>query len=233
MKPNPYLEEAPVTKPNPYLEETLISKPNPYLPYEPGGMPGVTIGIVTDNKDEQGLARVKLRFPRLTDDQDGCWARLVASMAGKERGTFFLPEVGDEVLVAFEHGDVGRPYVLGALWGGKDKPPGTNSDGKNNLRFIKSRSGHVIRLDDTDGKEKIEIIDKDGKQKIVIDTSGKKITIESGQDIEIQAPNGKITLNADTLEIKAKSHAKITANGLTIDGNPGNTDVKGKTVNLN
>jgi hypothetical protein len=115
-----------------------------------------------------------------------------------------------------------------------DKPPDTNADGKNNLRFIKSRSGHLVRLDDTDGSEKIEIIDKSGNNKIVIDTSGNKITIQSDKDIDIQAPNGKITLNATNLEITTSSDAKITAQGgVKIDGSPGNTDIKGSTVNLN
>ncbi len=137
------------------------------------------------------------------------------------------------MLVAFEFGDPARPYVLGALWNGKDQPPATNSDGKNNLRFIKSRSGHLIRLDDTDGAEKIEIIDKSGANKIVIDTSGKSITIESGQDININAPNGTITLSATNVEIKTSSDVKINAGGdLDIQAS-GSTDVKGSTINLN
>ena len=195
---------------------------------------GVVPGIVIDNQDPQGLARVKVKVPSLSGDEIGQWARVAVLMAGDQRGTFFLPEVGDEVLLAFEHGDISRPYILGALWNGQDKPPDTNSDGKNNLRFIKSRSGHILRFDDTDGSEKIEIIDKSGNNKIVIDTSGKKITIQSDQDIDIQAPNGKITLNAKNLEITTSSDAKITAQGgVAIDGSPGNTDIKGSTVNLN
>ncbi len=73
-------------------------------------------------------------------------------MAGAGRGLYILPEVDDEVLVAFEHGNPSTPYVLGGLWNGKDKPPEANSDGKNNMRVLKSRSGHVIRLDDTAGR---------------------------------------------------------------------------------
>lgn len=194
---------------------------------------GVVAGIVTDNKDPQGLGRVKVKVPSLSNEEIGPWARVATLMAGDQRGTFFLPEIDDEVLIAFEFGDVARPYVLGALWNGKDKPPATNSDGKNNLRFIKSRSGHLIRLDDTDGSEKVEIIDKSGANKIVIDTSGKTITIESDKDININAPNGKITLKATDVEIKTSSDAKIKAGGNLDMESSGSCDIKGSTINLN
>ena len=114
---------------------------------------GLVVGVVTNNQDPDGLGRVKVRFPWLSDDEESHWARIAVPMGGKERGTYFLPEVDDEVLVAFEHGSPSFPYVLGALWNGKDVPPTTNDDGKNNLRLIKSRSGHVIKLNDEDGKE--------------------------------------------------------------------------------
>src|SRR5205085_2988322 len=125
---------------------------------------GVVVGVVTNNQDDpDGLGRVKVKFPWLSNDEESFWARVAVPMAGKERGFYFLPEVEDEVLVAFEHGDPRFPYVLGSLWNGQDKPPEKN-DGKNNVRVIKSRSGHVIRLNDEDGKEKIESIDKSGKK---------------------------------------------------------------------
>jgi len=100
---------------------------------------GVTVGIVTNNKDPDGLGRVKATLPWMADQIETDWARVVTPMAGGSRGVYFLPEVDDEVLVAFEHGDPGSPYVLGGLWNGKDKPPESNSDGKNDLRTIKSR----------------------------------------------------------------------------------------------
>src|SRR5204862_7721429 len=115
--------------------------------------------------------RVKVRFPWLSNDDESRWARVAATMAGNDRGVYLLPEVEDEVLVAFEHGDISFPYVVGSLWNGKDAPPATNDDGKNNIRVIKSRSGHVVRLNDEDGKETIEIIDKSEKNSIVIDTA--------------------------------------------------------------
>jgi uncharacterized protein involved in type VI secretion and phage assembly len=133
---------------------------------EPGRFFGVVVGIVTNNQDSGGMARVRVKFPWLSDDNESWWARIAVPMGGNGRGTYFLPEVDDEVLVAFEHGDVRSPYVIGALWNGKDAPPTTNSDGQNNIRVIHSRSGHLIRLDDTNGNEKIEVIDKTGGNKI-------------------------------------------------------------------
>ena len=194
---------------------------------------GVAIGIVTDNKDPQGMGRVKVRLPALLGDDSDLWARIATLMAGKDRGTFFLPEVDDEVLVAFEHGDVSRPYILGALWNGKDTPPEDNADGKNNLRLIKSRSGHLIRLDDSDGKEKIEIIDKSGNNSIVIDTSNKTITVTSAKDITLDASQGTIKLSAQTIELSSASNSKIKADGqLTLEA-ASTTTIKGATVNIN
>jgi len=194
---------------------------------------GVAIALVIDNKDPQGLGRVRLRFPALSDDEIGLWARIAVLMAGADRGTFFLPEIGDEVLVAFEFGDISRPYVLGGLWNGKDKPPETNADGKNNLRLMKSRSGHLIRLDDSDGAEKIEIIDKSGGNSVTIDTASNAITITSAADVTIDAPQGTIKLNAQKIEITSSADVEIKAQAnLTLEAS-GNTTLKGTVVNIN
>ncbi len=195
---------------------------------------GVTIGVVIENKDPNGLAQIQIKLPAASDDEMGHWARLAMPMAGSGRGMFFLPEKGDEVLVAFEQGDITRPFIIGALWNGKDKPPDTNSDGKNNLRFIQSRSGHIVRLDDTDGSEKIEIIDKSGNNSITFDTSSNTITIKSDQDITLEAPKGTIKLDAQKVEISASDTVEMTGQGgVTVDGTPGTTAVKGSTVNIN
>jgi uncharacterized protein involved in type VI secretion and phage assembly len=157
---------------------------------------GVVVGIVTNNSDDKHPGCVRLTFPWLNDSDESNWARLCSFMAGPDRGALFLPEVGDEVLVAFEHGDPRFPYVLGALWNGKDKPP----QGNNDVRVIKSRSGSVIRLTDAHGAEKIEITDKDGNA-ITIDSAADKITLS--------APNGTIRLEAMKIEIEAKTTATL------------------------
>lgn len=119
----------------------------------------IVIGLVTDNTDPEGLARVKVKYPHLTEDHASHWVRLSSPMAGPGRGIEYLPEVDDEVLVAFEHGDIRRPYILGALWNGKDHPPMPNSEavrgGKVVRRITKTRTGHKMLFDDGEGQIRI------------------------------------------------------------------------------
>jgi uncharacterized protein involved in type VI secretion and phage assembly len=194
---------------------------------------GVTIAEVTNNKDEAKLGRVKVKFPWLSDTDESFWARVLTPMAGGDRGMYFLPEVGDEVLVAFEHGNIEFPYILGALWNGKDKPPETNEDGKNNKRTIKSRSGHTITLDDTDGEEKIEIFDKSKKNSIVMNTKENTITISAEADITIQSSNGKLILSGKEIQLDSKGDVKIKASqNMNIEAGS-QLDIKGQMVNIN
>ena len=191
---------------------------------------GVTIGTVTNNKDEEGLGRVKVQLPRISDTDESYWARVLTPMAGKERGIYFLPEVDDEVLVAFDQGDINYPYILGGLWNGKDKPPATNDDGKNNQRLIKSRSGHQIILDDTKDAEKIIIRDSTGKNEIAIDSKNNSMTVKVEQDFTIEAKGkiniktsgGDIAIECNNLKIQAKQNCEIKANGnCNIEANAG------------
>ena len=194
---------------------------------------GVVAGIVTNNKDTEKLGRVKVKIPRLSGEDESNWARVISFMAGKERGAFFLPEVDDEVLVAFEYGDINMPYVIGSLWNGKDVPPENNSDGKNNIRMIRSRSGHVITLDDSDGSEQIKIMDKTQKNMIIIDAKNNTISITSDKDIELSAPNGKVTIEAMDIETKSTASTKIEAtSGVDVKAS-GNLNIKGAMVNIN
>ena len=196
---------------------------------------GVMIGIVTNNEDPDGLGRVKLRFPWLSEEHESNWARVLSPMAGNDRGLYTLPEVDDEVLVAFEHGRVEFPYVLGSLWNGKDKPPGQNDGGKNNVRALKSRSGHTISLDDTDGEEKIEIVDAQGKESIVFNTAENTITITAEKDVVIESKNGKVQITAKTgVEIKSQDGPGTFEAGGNVDVKSGaNVNVKGSVINLN
>jgi phage baseplate assembly protein V len=194
---------------------------------------GVTIGIVTNNKDPDGLGRVKTSLPWMADQVESDWARVVTPMAGAGRGIYFLPEVNDEVLVAFEHGNPDTPYVLGGLWNGKDKPPESNSDGKNDRRAIRSRSGNVIRLSDTDGDAKIEIIDSSGKNTIVISAKNNSITITAASDVTIQSNNGKLKLSGNGVEITSTSTVKVEASQSMDLKSSGQLNVKGTVVNIN
>jgi len=194
---------------------------------------GVTIAKVINNKDDpEKIGRVQIEFPG-RGKPDNIWAWVVSPMAGNNKGFFFLPDVDDAVLVAFEHGDINQPYILGVLWNEKDKPPGKNQNGENNIKMLRSRSGHVIRMDDTKGKEKIEIIDKAENNKIIIDTAENKISIISKKDIEISAPAGKLTITAKEIEVTSSTTAKIEANaGMDLNAS-GNITIKGALVNIN
>lgn len=197
---------------------------------------GVVVGVVTNNQDPDGMGRVKVRFPSLSEDHESNWARMVAPMAGNDRGFYTLPELEDEVLVAFENGNVERPYVLGALWNGKDKLPANNDDGDNNVRVFKSRSGHVIRLDDTAGAEKIEIVDGAGKESLVLDTAANTITLTAEMDVVIESRNGMVKLTGKKgVEITAPDGpGKLeTGKDLSVTSSGGNVDVKGSIINLN
>jgi len=208
------------------LLQSLVGPSNPE-----GRFYGVAVGVVTNNQDPEGLGRVKVRFPWLSDEDESHWARVLTPMAGNERGLYFLPEVDDEVLVAFQHGDIRFPYILGALWNGKDKPPESNN-GANNLRTIKSRSGHIIRLDDTADAEKIEIIDKN-KNSIIVNTAKNTITVAADADITIQSTKGKLILQGNGIEMKSQAGVQVEASqGMELKAGS-QLNIKGSVVNIN
>ena len=178
---------------------------------------GVAFAVVTNNKDPDGLGRVKVAFPWLDAAVESAWARVVTPMAGRQRGLYFLPEVDDEVLVAFEHGSPNAPYVLGGLWNGKDKPPESNADGKNNLRAIRSRSGHVVRFVDTAGEERIEIVDAGGADSIVISKKDNSITVKARSAVTVES-GGAVTVKANG-DITIEARGKLVLKGATVDIN--------------
>lgn len=193
---------------------------------EPGLIRGVSVGVVAQNKDPEGLGRVKIKFPWRENPDESHWARMAVPMAGKERGTWFLPEVGDEVLVACDAERVEHPYVLGALWNGQEPPPETNSDGKNDIRKIRSRSGHEIIFDDG-SQGRIDIHLKDKKRQVLLDPDGILIKDDSGNEIEIKSlpgtitikSNSKLSIQSKVIDIKADASMTLQATGtLTIQG---------------
>ena len=193
---------------------------------------GIAIGLVTSNEDPDGLGRVKVKFPWLSDKETSHWARIATPSAGNERGIFFLPEVHDEVLVGFAHGMMDQPYILGSLWNGVDKPPVAKAE-STKVRMIKSTSGHVVKLDDTEDAEKIEIIDKKGTNIITIDSATDSITIQAAADITIQASDGKLVLSGKGVEINSQAAVAITADqGMDIKAAQ-TLNIKGQTVNIN
>lgn len=202
-----------------------------------GVMRGVAVGIVTNNEDPEKLSRVKLTFPWREAEDESYWARIATTMAGTERGTYFLPEVGDEVLVGFENGDIHYPYVLGALWNGKEKPPEDNADGRNDVRKIRSRSGHEIVLDDAESEGNVEIRTNAGHRVVLDDSTGReKVSIEdkTGQDrIEFDAvgrslditAGAKLSVTAPMIEIKGDASVSVESSGIL--------SLKGAIIKLN
>jgi uncharacterized protein involved in type VI secretion and phage assembly len=180
---------------------------------------GVYPGIVTDNQDPDGQGRVRVRLPWAPgvggSDYD-VWARLATLMAGADRGTWFIPDPDDEVLVVFEAGDVRRPYVIGGLWNGRDAAPESIA-ADNTVKSLTSRNGVKVTLDDRDGQEaltletpggqtvtlsdgpgKVEIVDANGNS-VTLDSSG--VTITSSGTVSVQASTvdvsaGSVTVNA-------------------------------------
>lgn len=200
--------------------------------HESGGyIKGVALALVTQNKDDESQCRVKVSYPWHENPRDSYWARLAMPMAGASRGMMFIPEVGDEVLVAFEREDLRFPYILGALWNGKDKPPLANDDGKNDKRILTSRKKHHLLFDDgTQGV--VELAHVKGRR-ITIDDNGILITDENGNQVQIDSTSGAMTL-------KASGALKISATTISIEASAtlslkasATLTVQGALVNIN
>jgi uncharacterized protein involved in type VI secretion and phage assembly len=199
---------------------------------ESGGFAkGVAIGIVTQNKDPDGLGRVKVRFPWYQGQTESNWARIAVPMAGDKMGAYFLPEVGQELLIGFEREDIRFPVVLGALWNGKEPPPAKNDDGKNDVRLIRSRAGHELSFNDGD-QPKVELKLKDGKH-LVFDQNGVVLEDEKGDTIKIDSSSGAISIKASgQLKIEAAS-ISIQASGSMELKSGGVMTVRGSLVQIN
>ena len=191
------------------------------------------IAQVSDANDPQQQARVKLTFPWLSDSYVSDWARTVQPGAGKNRGAMVLPEVGDEVLVIFEQGDIRRPYVLGGLYNGVDTPPTggptliDGSSGAINRRSMVSRRGHRIDLIDEDGRtEGITLSSTGDKLQLKMDSVDTKITVHSDGKILIEGKGGIVIDSASAkLELKGSEVSIAATSGVKIDGGSGAVDV--------
>lgn len=159
---------------------------------------GVVIGLVQDLNDPERQGRIQLQFPWLSEAHRSAWAPVAAPMAGKKRGVFYMPELGDEVLVAFEHGDFDHPFIVGFLWNGVDTPPETT----NKNRIIKTPGGHQLRFEDTDGAKKV-ILKSNGGHQVEIDDTAETITIQT------QSGNQSIVLSDTTQSITLRGGQRM------------------------
>ncbi len=197
------------------------------------------IGIVTDIKDDLKLCRIKVKIPSLPIADNSWWCNWISIGGGKDRGWFSVPEIDDEVVVMFEHGDIGRPLILGALWNGKDKAIDNNADDKNARRVFKSKSGHKITFEDVE--KFILIEDGGGIASVKIDGKNNLIELTAKQgDVGIQCKD-ELTILAGEIAIKAKGNldlmgksggvnASATAT-VKVDGNM--VALKGSAIDIN
>lgn len=175
---------------------------------------GVYPALVTDIRDPDGQGRVKVTLPWSADSGGAryeAWARLATLMGGDNRGSWFVPDVNDEVLIAFEGGIPHRPYVVGALWNGRDRAPESmDGGGQNNKKVLRSRNGVKITLDDQQGQEQF-IVETPGGQRItlkdgpgaieVVDSNGNSIKLETA-GVTVNA-SAKVTISASVVEVSA------------------------------
>jgi uncharacterized protein involved in type VI secretion and phage assembly len=193
----------------------MLATGDPTLERAPLGPGGLFYGVypaqVSDLQDPDNQGRVKVKLPWSPDASGGVyetWARLATLMGGADRGTWFVPDVGDEVLVAFEGGQPRRPYVVGGLWNGQDAPP-EQMDSQNNLKTILSRTGVRITMDDTSGSVKLRL-ETPGGHSVVLDDGQMSVTIEdsNGNSAKFEASGVTVTTSAQ---------AKITCGTAQID----------------
>jgi uncharacterized protein involved in type VI secretion and phage assembly len=196
-----------------------------------GNLKGLAIALVTQNKDDEGLCRVKVRYPWHEKPSESYWARLVTPMAGKERGLVLIPEVGDEVVVGFEREDLRFPYVIGALWNGQDKPPLANDNGKNDKRILQSRKKHYLLFDD--GAKGVVELNHEKGRKVVFDDNGFAVQDEKGNVVKVDSNSGAMTIEAKgQLNIKAAT-ITIEATGTLELKASATLTIRGALVNIN
>jgi uncharacterized protein involved in type VI secretion and phage assembly len=211
---------------------SFVDAAPPETAHEAGGyVKGLAIAVVTQNKDDENLCRVKVSYPWHDKPRDSYWARLSMPMGGKERGLVLIPEVGDEVLVAFEREDLRFPYVLGALWNGQDKPPLANTDGNNDKRILKSRKKHYLLFDD--GSQGVVELAHEKGRKVTFDDNGIVVQDENGNQVKIDSASGAMTLEAKgQLNIKGATISIESSGTLELKANATLT-VRGSLVNIN
>jgi uncharacterized protein involved in type VI secretion and phage assembly len=184
---------------------------------------GVAEALVVDVNDPEKEGRVRVRFPWFDRDMISDWCRVAQLYAGNGYGSLFVPEERDEVLVAFVHGDMRQPVILGGLYNGQDKPAAHRARDRDE-KLIRTKAGNQILFVDTTGEERIEITDSSTKHQIVIDTSNEVITITSA--------GGRLRLSAREIEITADERLTLKASTVEATASADMT-LKGSTINLN
>lgn len=180
---------------------------------------GVAPAIVTSLDDPDGQGRVQVELPWSLDpdaERYLAWARMATLFAGKNRGSWFLPDKDDEVLVAFEQGDPRRPYILGGLWNGKDKPPEAEHSAKNDKKVIRTRNGVKMTMDDTSGQEKFQL-ETPGGQKLHLTDGPGEILIEDSNGNSVKLGPSGISVTASAMVKVEATTVQIDATAVTVN----------------
>jgi type VI secretion system secreted protein VgrG len=192
--------------------------------------------LVTDNNDQKGLGRIRVKFHWMKDDEKSPWLRITSAHGGDGKGMFFIPEVGEEVLVAFEGESPAKPYVIGMLWNSKAKTTFSNSG--NDVKALQTRSGNLLVMNDNEGS--VHIADAKGND-IKIDGSG-NINVTGSESIVLTCGNAKIEMKKDgtvnisgkeiTINATDKATMKSGQASFAADGQQNNADMKGMNASV-
>ncbi len=197
---------------------------------------GVVVGEVINNVDLMTLGRVQVRLPFLGGIEP--WARVAVLNSGSSCGTYFMPQIGDEVLIAFHHGDIREAYVIGSLWNSQDSPPASIPTDAISKRIIKTPAGHEIVLNDM---EQSITVTSSTQQKVVIDATQIQISSTGGTAKITMDVSGSIKIEGK-ISIEIKSLASLTLKGATVsvesDGmmtlkSSGVLNIQGSVVKIN
>lgn len=177
---------------------------------------GVVQGIVTDVNDTDGKqGRVKVQFPWFDDQMETEWCPVRQFYGGNGYGSFFIPEVGNAVLVAFIHGDMRMPIILGCLYNGKDKPPTYRSDSQDQ-KVIRTKANHELMFDDSSGSQQVHLKTAAGHV-VLLDDAGKtaSVTSQGGHNVKLDDSSGTVTVNCSSGGSMTLQNGTITVQGPT------------------
>jgi uncharacterized protein involved in type VI secretion and phage assembly len=182
---------------------------------------GVYPALVSDINDPEAQGRVKVRLPWSPDTSGSfyeAWARIATLMGGNNRGSWFIPDVNDEVVIAFEGGDVRRPCVIGGLWNGSDTPPESmDGAGRNFKKVLRSRNGVKITLDDHDGQEAL-VLETPGGQKITMKDGPGSVEIVDSNGNSVKLETTGVTVNASAnVTINAGAQVQVSAGMVSVN----------------
>jgi uncharacterized protein involved in type VI secretion and phage assembly len=206
-------------------------------PPRPWGQ-SMVVGIVTNNNDPDSLGRVRVKYPQLSDSEEGDWARVLSHNLGREHGIFMLPKVDDEVIVAFENGDPRRPLVIGSVINGKDKTSAeVLPDTKMGFSVLSEDRAYMHSKKDmtfkSDEKMIIQVtsdqeVKTDGK--ITNETSG-DVTMKAGSNYTLEA-GSSMTIKGANITVEAQGSLKLKGATVEIESQ-GPASLKGATVDVN